>query len=110
MVLKVIIGSRRSFSASEMEAQFGHKEDRVTIYRIFNDLHARGIIARFVDIDGVARYVHHPGHPALHPNSAAEDAALSWAFQSSRRPTYKQYTVTKWMKLSWCFPVPAKNA
>ncbi len=76
MVLEMLKGTKKSFSASEMEAQFGHKEDRVTIYRIFGDFSSRGIVERFIDIDGVARYVYHADRSALHPHFRCRNCGI----------------------------------
>ncbi|SEK60396.1 Fur family transcriptional regulator [Parapedobacter koreensis] len=68
MILKILMGSRKSFSVPELGSRFRYQEDRVTIYRVLGDFHSHGLIERFVDIDGIGRYIYHPECSALHPH------------------------------------------
>lgn len=67
-ILKMLITSKRSFSVPELQAHFGNKADRVTLYRTFWDFHSKGLVERIVDIDGVTRYMYHDECRALHPH------------------------------------------
>ncbi|MBK1442131.1 transcriptional repressor [Parapedobacter sp. ISTM3] len=73
-ILKMLITSNRSFSVPELQAHFGDKADRVTLYRVFWDFHSKGLVERIVDIDGVARYIYHDDEcKALHPHFRCKD-------------------------------------
>lgn len=68
IILEMLMTAKRSFSVPELQAHFGNQADRVTLYRVFGDFHSKGLVERFVDIDGVARYVYHDECRALHPH------------------------------------------
>jgi len=67
-VLNVLMNTRKSFSFQEMYAYFDRGEDRVTMYRILNDLYHGGVIERVVDIDGINRFVYYPESFGIRPS------------------------------------------
>lgn len=62
------MSTQKSFSFQEMCVFFEMQYDRVTIYRILNDLYNGGVIERVVDIDGIHRFVYPPECFGIHPS------------------------------------------
>ena len=54
-VTKVLADSHLAYSHAELEDRFGDM-DRVTLYRVLNDLEQAGLVHKIIDMDSVTRF------------------------------------------------------
>ncbi len=83
-VLELMMNHTKALSAPDVIEIFEQESDRVTIYRILNNLHNHGLLKRLIDPKGIARYLYDPLFCAESPYFSCIHRGNVWGMPALR--------------------------